>query len=237
VASKTKRALGANGASIHPRARRGGHLPEEPYVEGEPEPVSPEERAVVIPGRAWVSSEATGNLEEELLDAGLSPETLGDLGVNEETALGEPAGATRAVTATGTGTAVEPDERLEGEALGEELTEEEEAPLDRILAQRTATWRYEEPEEERGPGLRHELGVEAGPVVIAPRQADEFVCSVCFLVKRRELLADPEHQICRDCAAEAGSRQGRLRPVVGHVRTIRSRGQVRDGRRSTRRST
>jgi hypothetical protein len=29
---------------------------------------------------------------------------------------------------------------------------------------------------------------------------DEFVCSGCFLVKRRTQLADPKRMLCRDCA-------------------------------------
>jgi hypothetical protein len=105
--------------------------------------------------------------------------------------------------------AVEAEERVEEEALGEndgqeeegEEQEEEEAPLDRILALRTATWRSEEPEESPEPGVCHQLDLEAEPGVIFSRQADEFVCSGCFLMKRLELLADPQRRLCRDCAA------------------------------------
>lgn len=35
---------------------------------------------------------------------------------------------------------------------------------------------------------------------IAPRQADEFLCSSCFLVLPLSQLADEKRQLCRDCA-------------------------------------
>lgn len=218
-------AVGLSRPATHSRARRARHLPEEAYVEGEPELVSPEEGAVVMPGRAWVSGE-TRELEEELLE-GLSPESLEDLMASEEegtatrTATATPTPTptptptgTPTPTATGTGTgaptatptrtatkgsaqgAVGPEVPFEEE---EALAEDEEAPLDRILAQRTATWRPEE-EENTGAGLWRTLDLEAEPVVIAPRQPDEFVCSGCFLLKRQELLADPGRRLCRDCA-------------------------------------
>ena len=40
--------------------------------------------------------------------------------------------------------------------------------------------------------------------VVIPAQADEFVCSECFLIKHRSQLAPistPEQPICKDCAA------------------------------------
>jgi hypothetical protein len=38
---------------------------------------------------------------------------------------------------------------------------------------------------------------------VIPRQADEFTCSVCFLVHHRSQLAEERHGqlICRECAA------------------------------------
>ena len=121
------------------------------------------------------------------------------------TPVGTPTG-TPTPTGTGTGTAVEEpgDVVLEREERFRETPfpeEEEEAPLDRILAQRTATWTADEDEESTAPRLRRQLDLDDEPTVIAPRQADEFVCAACFLVKRRELLADPAHRFCRDCAA------------------------------------
>jgi Domain of unknown function (DUF4193) len=34
-----------------------------------------------------------------------------------------------------------------------------------------------------------------------PRQADEFTCNRCFLVRHRSQLADEKKGICRECAA------------------------------------
>ncbi len=34
---------------------------------------------------------------------------------------------------------------------------------------------------------------------VLPKQADEFVCSSCFLVKNTTQLADPDKGLCRDC--------------------------------------
>jgi len=36
---------------------------------------------------------------------------------------------------------------------------------------------------------------------VVPRQADEFTCSRCFLVRHRSQLADEKKGICRECAA------------------------------------
>lgn len=33
-----------------------------------------------------------------------------------------------------------------------------------------------------------------------PKQANEFTCSSCFLVKHQSQLADPKKNICRDCS-------------------------------------
>src|SRR3982074_826224 len=46
------------------------------------------------------------------------------------------------------------------------------------------------------------LWVEGLPVRVAPKQADEFTCSVCFLVHHRSRLAEERNgqYICRDCA-------------------------------------
>jgi hypothetical protein len=32
-----------------------------------------------------------------------------------------------------------------------------------------------------------------------PKQANEFVCQSCFLVKLRAQLADPKNMYCNDC--------------------------------------
>lgn len=89
-----------------------------------------------------------------------------------------------------------------GELDAEELetgrleTGELEASLDEILAGRLAGDELEA--EERLLVSRTE---DEELAQVATRQPDEFVCEGCFLLKRRELLTDAEHQLCRDCAA------------------------------------
>jgi hypothetical protein len=38
-------------------------------------------------------------------------------------------------------------------------------------------------------------------VRVMPRQADEFTCTLCFLVHHRSQLADERRAVCTDCAA------------------------------------
>lgn len=49
------------------------------------------------------------------------------------------------------------------------------------------------------PGL--ELTDEELIVKVMPKQADEFTCTRCFLVKHRSQIADAKKSICLDCAA------------------------------------
>lgn len=46
---------------------------------------------------------------------------------------------------------------------------------------------------------RAEIAMEAGEVDEAA--SDEFVCTVCFLVKRRNQLAAKRKKVCLDCAS------------------------------------
>jgi hypothetical protein len=46
-----------------------------------------------------------------------------------------------------------------------------------------------------------DLSGEELTVRVVPRQADEFTCSRCFLVRHRSQLADEKKGICRECAA------------------------------------
>lgn len=89
-------------------------------------------------------------------------------------------------------------EELDAEELetGRLETGELEASLDEILAGRLAGDELEA--EERLLVSRTE---DEELAQVATRQPDEFVCEGCFLLKRRELLTDAEHQLCRDCAA------------------------------------
>lgn len=45
-----------------------------------------------------------------------------------------------------------------------------------------------------------DLSGEELTVRVVPRQADEFTCSRCFLVRHRSQLVDEKKMICRDCA-------------------------------------
>lgn len=84
---------------------------------------------------------------------------------------------------------------LDGE-VGDQAAEELEASLDETLAERLAR---EELEVEERTARSH--AGEEELVRVATRRPDELVCRGGFLLKRRELLADAEHQLCRDCAA------------------------------------
>ena len=39
-----------------------------------------------------------------------------------------------------------------------------------------------------------------GPTKIVPRRPGEFLCSSCFLVMPRHMMADEARSLCRDCA-------------------------------------
>lgn len=83
--------------------------------------------------------------------------------------------------------------------LEEELHPDDvEDPLDVLLKEKTASEGLDADEAEVEsddvePG-------ERSANRIAPRQADEFLCSSCFLVLPLSQLADEKRQLCRDCA-------------------------------------
>ncbi|HZJ26799.1 MAG TPA: DUF4193 family protein [Acidimicrobiia bacterium] len=83
--------------------------------------------------------------------------------------------------------------------LEEELHPDDvEDALDVLLQEKTASEGLDVDEAEieaddAEPG-------ERGANRIAPRQADEFLCSSCFLVVPLSQLADKKRQLCRDCA-------------------------------------
>ncbi len=167
-----------------------------------PRPRRPDGRSQGL-DRAVVTVSTDGTGAGDALE-GLEAQGATFLSEPTPTGTGTPVG-TPTGTPTPTGTGVEEPGAvvLEREERFREapFPEEEEAPLDRILAQRTATWTSDEDEEVTAPRLRRQLDLVDEPTVITPRQPDEFVCAACFLVKRRELLADPAHRFCRDCAA------------------------------------
>ncbi len=47
-----------------------------------------------------------------------------------------------------------------------------------------------------------DLSGEELTVKVVPKQADEFTCTICFLVQHRSRLASgtPGHEVCADCA-------------------------------------
>lgn len=103
---------------------------------------------------------------------------------------------------------VEPTAKSAGKADDDEdvleLDEEHhpddiEDPLDVLLKERTASASLEDEEEEAVEEIDTDDRGE-GPTKIVPRRPDEFLCTSCFLVRPRALLADEERMLCRDCA-------------------------------------
>jgi hypothetical protein len=84
--------------------------------------------------------------------------------------------------------------------LEEELHPDDvEEPLDVLLQERTKADRLNEDatdleDDEPDPDDRGE-----GTGRVVPRQADEFLCRSCFLVKPLSQLARGEKDLCRDC--------------------------------------
>jgi len=69
-----------------------------------------------------------------------------------------------------------------------------EESLDEILKSRMVV--EDEPEDEEGVDAEDRT---EKPDTVLPKQADEFRCSNCFLIKKTSQLADPKRQLCRDC--------------------------------------
>ncbi len=95
-------------------------------------------------------------------------------------------------------TLAQPDDE-EGTAEEDDIDEEEdddvEASLDVILKERLVAEELDDDDEVVDePEARTDHGER-----IVPKQANEFVCQSCFLVKHRSQLADPKRQLCRDC--------------------------------------
>ncbi len=79
--------------------------------------------------------------------------------------------------------------------LDEELHPDDvEEALDVVLRERTAKTGLEEDDEDDEPADLGESGTK-----IVPRRPGEFVCSSCFLVFPRHMLADEKASLCRDC--------------------------------------
>jgi hypothetical protein len=77
------------------------------------------------------------------------------------------------------------------EILNEDDVEES---LDEILKSRMVV--EDEPEDDEGVDVEDRT---EKPDTVLPKQADEFRCANCFLIKKTSQLADPKRQLCRDC--------------------------------------
>ncbi len=91
---------------------------------------------------------------------------------------------------------VNDDEDEEQEEVA--LAADDEASFDEFLTKAKETTEAEE-EEESLLDLTREERLESLSIRAAPKQANEFVCSSCRLVKHESQLADPQKELCRDC--------------------------------------
>ena len=92
----------------------------------------------------------------------------------------------------------EVDDEEEEEEEEVALVADEEAGFDEFLTKAKETTEVEE-EEESLLDLTREERLESLSIRAAPKQANEFVCSSCRLVKHESQLADPQKELCRDC--------------------------------------
>ena len=95
----------------------------------------------------------------------------------------------------------EEDEELEDGEEEEDLAEPSavgEASLEDILSKRGDVAEVEE-EDDTLLDLTPDERMETLSIRPVPKQANEFVCSNCHLVKHQSQLADPAKTLCRDC--------------------------------------
>jgi len=98
----------------------------------------------------------------------------------------------------------EADDEVEGAAKAPAEVEDDdieivneddvEESLDEILKSRMVV--EDEPEDDEGVDVEDRT---EKPDTVLPKQADEFRCSNCFLIKKSSQLADTKRQLCRDC--------------------------------------
>lgn len=86
------------------------------------------------------------------------------------------------------------EDELEPEDLDEDATEAEHEER-HTLKEEVAEFAAEEAEEQE-PGEPAAMPGEDG---LRPRNAEEFVCASCFLIKSRSQLADAARSLCTDC--------------------------------------
>lgn len=75
---------------------------------------------------------------------------------------------------------------------------DEEASLEEFVSKAKETTDTDE-EEDSLLDLTREERLESLSIRAAPKQANEFVCASCRLVKHESQLADPKRVLCRDC--------------------------------------
>jgi hypothetical protein len=95
----------------------------------------------------------------------------------------------------------EEDEELEDGEEEEDLAEPSsvgEASLEDILAKRGDVAEVEE-DDDTLLDLTPDERMETLSIRPVPKQANEFVCTNCHLVKHQSQLADPAKTLCRDC--------------------------------------
>lgn len=150
-----------------------------------------------------LADEELGELpEDELLGEDLDEDLVDDLEPDDEIAVEDleveiPIGEVELVgDATPVAAAPTTPQVEEGEEDEEDVDDEDvEASLDQILKERLVVEEEEDEDEEvPEPEDRSEISER-----VLPKQADEFVCRSCFLVKHSSQLADPQKGLCRDC--------------------------------------
>ncbi len=72
-----------------------------------------------------------------------------------------------------------------------------ETSFDEILSKKIAE--EDDEEEDLLLDLTREERLESLAVKTTPKQANEFVCRSCHLVKHHSQLADKKRELCRDC--------------------------------------
>lgn len=75
--------------------------------------------------------------------------------------------------------------------------EQGETSFDEIVAKHVEV--ADDDEEESLLELTREERLESLSIRAAPKQANEFVCNSCHLVKHNSQLADKKRTLCRDC--------------------------------------
>jgi hypothetical protein len=142
-------------------------------------------------------------LDAELDDAALDDEALDDEddgGLEDEDEDDDAAATLTEDDEAATEAEEEPEAAAHRPAEGDdddiEIVNEDdvEESLDEILKSRMVV--EDEPEDDEGVDVEDRT---EKPDTVLPKQADEFRCTNCFLIKKTSQLADAKRQLCRDC--------------------------------------